>query len=73
LRTRAVPCPRNYEHPCALCVLGADSCPGSIFQKQLEELHCNNCNATRFFDLIRSADMCLECWQSQQSKQIAGN
>jgi hypothetical protein len=73
LRTRSAPCPRAFEHPCELCVLGADSCQASIFQKQLELLQCGSCNTESYFDLTRSADMCLACWQSRQAKQIAGN
>lgn len=73
LRTRAIPCPRAFEHPCEFCVLGVDSCLGSIFQKQLELLPCDKCGTDSYFDVTRSSDMCLACWQSRQAKQIAGN
>lgn len=69
IRVRNKPCPYNYDHLCENCALGYFDCPAAIFQQALVNRHCDKCDGTRAFDLNRSAEMCLSCWQTQQAAQ----
>jgi hypothetical protein len=66
IRTRVSPCPQLFAHLCEHCALGCTDCPAAIFQQALVKQHCNNCELDSFFDIDRSVDLCLSCWQSRQ-------
>lgn len=40
VRTRALPCPRNFSHPCEHCELGYADCQAAIFPVRLEHKMC---------------------------------
>jgi hypothetical protein len=74
IRVRNKPCLFNYDHMCESCAEGYITCPAAVFQQPLVYQHCSKCDATKAFDLSRSGEMCLNCWQTQQlALPIAGS
>jgi hypothetical protein len=74
IRVRNKPCLFNYDHMCESCSEGYITCPAAIFQQPLISQHCPKCDNTRPFDLSRSSELCLNCWQSQQlALPVAGS
>lgn len=72
IRTRAVPCPRNFSHPCEHCELGYADCPAAIFPLRLEKKFCPCCEEDNvYFDPARNADVCMACAQTGATKKIA--
>ena len=69
IRVRNKPCLFNYDHMCESCAEGYITCPAAVFQQPLSLEHCPKCDSVRAFDLSRSAEMCFNCWQSQQLAQ----
>lgn len=72
VRTRHMPCPKQYEHLCEQCPIGYDVCRASIYAKKLEQQLCEKCNQSAYFDLTRSTEMCLQCWQLKTSRHLSG-
>jgi hypothetical protein len=72
IRTRRKPCPRNYEHACEQCPVGADKCKAGIFLRGLIMRYCSTCNKMRQFDISRSEEMCYPCWAEARIKRHAG-
>ena len=71
IRTRAVPCPRNFSHPCEHCELGYSDCPAAIFPLRLEKRLCPCCELEAYFDPARSTDVCMGCRHAGVEKKIA--
>lgn len=72
IRTRAQPCPRNFQHMCEHCDIGYDECIAAIFPKRLEKKLCENCNEVRYFDPSRNTQHCMVCTHAASSNKIAG-
>jgi hypothetical protein len=73
IRARLQPCPRNYQHECMNCAIGYDTCIAAIFARELTLQLCPRCNLNARFDLTRSEEICLMCWQRNSFKNPAGN
>ena len=61
VRTRARPCPDQYEHACIHCWLGYDQCAYATHPRTYESRHCSNCNADGFFDPADNGLLCVRC------------
>jgi hypothetical protein len=61
IRTRAQPCPLQYEHSCAHCWVGYDQCSYAVHARTYVTRHCANCNADGFFDPVDNGVMCVRC------------
>lgn len=61
VRTRARPCPENYEHACIHCWLGQDQCQFATHAKTYVTRYCEACQTDRFFDPGDSSQMCVRC------------
>jgi hypothetical protein len=72
IRTRISPCPRGFQHECLNCVVGYDTCAAAIHAKELELRLCPGCNLNSHFDLTRSDELCLTCWQRKLQRNTAG-
>lgn len=72
VRTRSMPCPSNFDHPCEHCVVGYDTCPAALFAKHLVQDTCKNCNRRTYFDTARSTELCITCWTAGALSPAAG-
>lgn len=72
IRSRVAPCPRGFQHECLNCVVGYDTCTAAIFAKELVMRMCPKCNRNAHFDITRSEELCLTCWQGQLLRNPAG-
>lgn len=61
VRSRAKPCPEQYEHACIHCWLGYDRCDYATHARTYVTRHCASCNADGFFDPADSGVMCVRC------------
>ena len=61
VRTRARPCPDNYEHSCVHCWLGYDQCEFATHAKTYVTRYCESCQTERFFDPADDGSMCVHC------------
>lgn len=71
IRTRAVPCPRNFAHPCEHCELGYADCPAAVFPLRLEKKLCPSCEQEAYFDPARNTAVCMGCAYAGAQKKIA--
>lgn len=71
IRTRALPCPRNFAHPCEHCELGYNECPAAIFPLRLEKKQCPACDDVKYFDTTRNNNICMACARNGEAKKIA--
>jgi hypothetical protein len=73
IRTRTLPCPSNFDHPCERCVVGYDTCQAALFAKQLIKNTCKNCSRENYFDTTRSTEVCVVCWAATSLLPTAGS
>lgn len=61
VRTRARPCPEQYEHSCIHCWIGYDQCQYATHPHTYVTRFCASCNSDGFFDPNDSGLMCNRC------------
>lgn len=66
VRCRVKPCPRGYQHECAKCWIGHDSCPAGIYPRTLVQRECTECANMGFFEPDDEGTVCLNCRGQQQ-------
>lgn len=65
VRCRARPCPKGYEHACAVCWVGHDNCYAAVHARTYVSRYCHTCNSDRFFDPAVKSDKCIQCHKAQ--------
>lgn len=65
-RVRKDPCPFNYTHECAKCVVGYDRCPAGTHARTYEKGPCDGCGkAEAFFDPEQNSPHCIACTNTE--------
>jgi hypothetical protein len=64
VRTRARPCPDQYEHSCVHCWLGYDQCEFATHPRTYVTRYCDTCRSDGFFDPNDRGVMCIRCRHS---------
>lgn len=71
VRCRVVPCPQGYDHPCANCWVGHDSCEYAVHPRTYEPRYCDSCKINGFFDPDDNGLMCVRCRASASRREVA--
>jgi hypothetical protein len=62
MRSRIVPCPRNFLHACYRCAVGYNECPAGVHRATYETAFCSKCgNAEALFDPEEHSPHCIDC------------
>lgn len=61
VRCQAAPCPEGYQHACANCFKGYDTCVYGVRAQTCVEAHCRTCGQTAFFDPAADGIACINC------------
>ena len=64
VRTRARPCPDQYEHSCVHCWLGYDQCEFATHPRTYVTRPCDACRSDGFFDPNDRGVLCMRCRHS---------
>lgn len=69
VRCRAAPCPRGYDHSCAVCHVGHVDCVYAVHPITYTPQYCNNCKIDSFFDPKDAGLICVRC-RAASSRRI---
>jgi len=72
LRTRKLPCPREYPHPCHSCAVGYDQCKAGTHPMTYHIKPCTTCgDQEALHDPFQESDRCLACTIKQRYNEHA--